>query len=207
MTDAMIDVPTDARTGDVTRRSTLRGPDPDTLPDGGVVVLDVHGVVINNPLPQFLRDVGDRAGIGGDELLRRWRARWRRPFWEGSITEAEMWEAIAPGLDAAELRADLEARYRRGPWFEFVVDHDGPVWLLSNHRTAWLLPRLERFGVADRFERILVSDALRAAKPSPAAFASVAARSDTVYFDDSACNVAAARALGIDAHVVENAGS
>lgn len=185
---------------------TVLGPDPDTLRDGVVVVLDVHGVVINNPLPQFLHDIGERVGIGGEELVRRWRARWRRPFWEGSITEAEMWEAIAPGLDAAELRADLEARYRRGPWFGFVLEHAGPVWLLSNHRTTWLLPRLERFGVADRFERILVSDALGAAKPSPAAFASLEARSDTVFFDDSPCNVAAARALGIAAHVVDIAG-
>lgn len=114
-----------------------------------------------------------------------------------------MWEAIAPGLDPVELRQDLEARYRRGPWFEFVLEHSGPMWLLSNHRTAWLLPRLERFGVADRFERILVSDALGAAKPSPVAFAALRARDDTVFFDDSPCNVDAARALGIDAHHVD----
>ncbi len=182
---------------------TIAGPDLQTLPDGGVVVLDVHGVVINNPLPGFLRDVGDRTLVGGDELLRRWRARWRRPFWEGSITEQEMWEAIAPGLDAVELRADLEARYRPGPWFHFVMRYDGPMWLLSNHRSAWLMPRLERFGVADRFERILVSDALGAAKPSPRAFAALQARHNAVYFDDSPCNVEAARALGIEAHLVD----
>ncbi len=176
------------------------------LADGGLVVLDVHGVVLSNPFPGFLREIGERVGIGGDEMFRRWRARWRRPFWEGSITEAEMWEAIAPGLDTVELRADLETRYRRGPWFDVVDDHDGPIWLLSNHRTDWLLPRLDRFGVRDRFERILVSDALRAAKPSPGAFAALAERDDTVFFDDSSDNVEAARRLGITAHVVSHPG-
>jgi FMN phosphatase YigB (HAD superfamily) len=187
----------------MTTSETMRsGPDLHELPAGGIVVLDVHGVVINNPFPGFLRDVGDRTRIGGDELLRRWRARWRRPFWEGSISEDEMWEAIAPGIDAVELRADLEARYRPGPWFQFVARYDGPMWLLSNHRTTWLLPRLERFGVVDRFERILVSDAIRAAKPSARAFAPLQGL-DTMFFDDSPCNVEAARALGIDARLVE----
>ena len=180
----------------------MTGPDPSKLPDGGLLVLDAHGVVINNPFPGFLRDVGDRVDIGGDELTRRWRERWRLPFWEGDISEAEMWKAIAPRLDPVELRNDLESRYRPGPWFQFVTRHDGPMWLLSNHRTEWLLPRLERFGVADRFERILVSDALGAAKPSPAAFAALQPRNDVVFFDDSACNVGAARELGIEAYVV-----
>ena len=91
------------------------------------------------------------------------------------ITDAEMWGAIA---------------------------HDGPMWLLSNHRTSWLLPRLERFGVADRFERILVSDVLAAAKPSAAAFAALQGRDDLIFYDDSQCNVDAARSFGIDAHLV-----
>jgi glucose-1-phosphatase len=181
----------------------MSGPDPRTLAQGALVVLDVHGVVFTNPFPGFIREIGERVGVGGDELFRRWRARWRQPFWEGSITEAEMWEGIAPELDAVELRADLESRYRRGPWFDFARDHDGPMWLLSNHRTEWLLPRLERFGLAQCFERVLVSDALGAAKPSPRAFAAIRARHDAVFFDDSHCNVEAARALGIAAHVVD----
>ncbi len=166
-------------------------------------MLDVHGVVFTNPFPNFLHDIGERVDIGGAELIRRWRAHWRRPFWEGRISESEMWSAVAPGLDPGELRADLETRYERGPWFDFVSEHEGPMWLLSNHRTDWLLPRLERFGVADRFDRVLVSDALGAAKPSPAAFAELRACDDAVFFDDSSCNVRIARALGIDAHLVD----
>lgn len=179
------------------------GPDRSVLPEGSLLVLDVHGVVINNPFLGFLHDVGDRMGIGGDELTRTWRARLRLPFWEGAISEAEMWDALAPDLDPVALRADLESRYRAGPWLQFVTRHEGPMWLLSNHRTEWLLPRLERFGVHDRFERILVSDALGAAKPSAGAFAALRTRPDAVFFDDSACNVEAARGFDIDAHVVD----
>jgi FMN phosphatase YigB (HAD superfamily) len=100
------------------------------------------------------------------------------------------------------LRADLERRYRPGPWFDWVVAHDGPIWLLSNHRSDWLLPRLERFGLADRFERVLVSDELGAAKPSPTAFAALVDQPSMVFFDDSRRNVEAAAALGITSHVV-----
>ncbi len=185
---------------------TNPGPNRQALTPDAVIVLDVHGVVINNPLPTFLRDVGDRTGVGGDELLRRWRAHWRRPFWEGSITEEEMWGSLAPALDPVALRADLEARYREGPWFDFVKHHDGPMWLLSNHRSSWLLPRLERFGISDRFDRVLVSDVLGAAKPSPEAFAPLLAGDATVYFDDSPCNIEAARALGVNAHLVAPTG-
>jgi putative hydrolase of the HAD superfamily len=167
-----------------------------------LIVLDVHGVVLNNPLPYFLAELGDRSGVGANRFKRQWRSRWRIPFWEGRITEAEMWAGIAPDLDARCLKADLEQRYRPGPWFDWVAAHDGPIWLLSNHRSDWLLPRLERFGVADRFERVLVSDALGAAKPSPKAFAALVDRPSLAYFDDSHRNVQAARALGVTAHVV-----
>jgi putative hydrolase of the HAD superfamily len=177
------------------------------LHGGRLLVLDVHGVVINNPLIGFLHDIGNQVGVGGDEMARRWRTRWRLPFWEGVIGEAELWSALAPRLDPVELRADLESRYRPGPWFQFVTRHEGPMWLLSNHRTEWLLPRLERFGVGDQFERILVSDALGAAKPSATAFAALRTRPDAVFFDDSARNVEAARKLGIAAHVVDLADS
>jgi hypothetical protein len=33
-------------------------------------------------------------------------------------------------------------------------------------RTDWLMARLDRFGLTERFERIYVSDAIGAAKPS-----------------------------------------
>jgi hypothetical protein len=48
---------------------TVPGPDPRTLANGALVVLDVHGVVFTNPFPAFIREIGERVGIGGDELF------------------------------------------------------------------------------------------------------------------------------------------
>jgi putative hydrolase of the HAD superfamily len=176
-----------------------QAPPADLVDTHEVIALDAHGVVFNNPLPYFLAELGARSELGVNRFKRQWRTHWRVPFWEGRVTEAEMWAAIAPGADPVCLRADLERRYRPGPWFDFVTRHDGPMWLLTNHRTDWLLPRLDRFGITDRFERILVSDALRAAKPSPAAFAPLVAHGSVAFFDDSRRNVDAARALGLSA--------
>jgi HAD superfamily hydrolase (TIGR01509 family) len=183
------------------------GPPAELIASGEVVVLDVHGVVFNNPLPAFLAELGARSDLGVNRFKRRWRSTWRVPFWEGRLSEEEMWALVAPGLDPEGVRADLERRYRPGPWFEFVRRHEGPIWLLSNHRSDWLVPRLDRFGIADRFDRVLVSDRLGAAKPSPAAFAALVEHGSVVFFDDSQRNVDAARALGLTAARVSRSGS
>ena len=47
----------------------MSGPDPRTLTRGALVVLDVHGVVFTNPFPGFIREIGERVGVGGDELF------------------------------------------------------------------------------------------------------------------------------------------
>jgi putative hydrolase of the HAD superfamily len=185
---------------------TRTGPPPELLADDPVVALDVHGVVFNNPLPYFLAELGARSELGANRFKRRWRSTLRVPFWEGRLSEAELWAEVAPGLDPDLVRADLERRYRRGPWFDFVATHDGPLWLLTNHRTDWLRPRLERFGIADRFERILVSDVLGVAKPSPGAFAPLLEHR-VVFFDDSASNVDTAQRLGITARRVTRSGA
>lgn len=176
-----------------------------TTAEFDVVVLDVHGVVLNKPLGDFIVDVGERSGEGGVELLARWRRELRVPFWEGRLDEAELWAALAPGRDPAELRDELESRYARGPLYRTVLDGDTRTWLLSNHRSDWLLPRLERFGLAERFQRVLVSDRIGAAKPSPRAFDEVAAlgRTSSVCFvDDQTANVDAARACGVAARLL-----
>ena len=170
-----------------------------------VMVLDVHGVVLNKPLHDFVLDVGERSGEGGPELLRRWRNDLRVPFWEGYLSEAEMWMRLAPGFDPHVLRDDFESRFAAGPLFGAVVGSSGPMWLLSNHRTDWLLPRLERFGLSDRFERVLVSDRIRAAKPSPRAFDEIVERSSSAsvcFVDDQSSNVEGARARGVSARLL-----
>lgn len=191
----------------------MRRPTADARPPIGsaeLVVLDAHGVVFDRAFPSFLDRRARQRGDDPDDLRRRWRDEVRLPFWEGRLTPIEMWGELFPGDPPAQLTADLERSYRPGPLFRFAATTTRRLWLLSNHRTGWLLPRLERFGIADRFERVLVSDALGVAKPRPGAFEEVLAasrRARVRLLDDSAANVAAARGLGIDAHLVVTPGS
>jgi FMN phosphatase YigB (HAD superfamily) len=172
--------------------------------EADVLAVDIHGVVLNSPLLRFVGDIGRRTGEGPDDIRRRWRDDLRRPFWVGDLDEATMWHRLAPGLDPHELRTDLERRYGPGPLFDVVNERVGPTWLLSNHRAAWLVPRLERFGILDRFERVYVSDELRAAKPEPEAFAPLDGVRGLVYVDDSRRNVRAARRCGVDAVALDD---
>ena len=172
--------------------------------DADIVVLDAHGVVFNRVFPSFVRRRAIERGDDPVVVWDRWRREHRLDFWEGRTTPTAMWAALFPGDCPARLSADLERRYRPGPLFRFVASGTDRLWLLSNHRSGWLLPRLERFGIADRFERVLVSDQLGVAKPDPAAFEPVAEemqRARVCLLDDSAGNVAAARRLGIDARL------
>lgn len=174
-----------------------------------LIVLDAHGIVFDRAFPAFVCRRALERGDDPDAVGRRWREELRLPFWEGRLTPAEMWGELFPGDAPARLTADLERSYRPGPLFRFAATTTRRLWLLSNHRSGWLLPRLERFGIADRFERVLVSDTVGAAKPRPASFEEVVLESRRArirLLDDSAANVAAARELGIDAHLVVTPG-
>jgi putative hydrolase of the HAD superfamily len=169
-----------------------------------LLVLDAHGVVLNNPLPDFLRRVALLTGQDPDSLRARWIGELRRPAWTGTMHDAELWRRLSGGVEY-DWRALLEESYEPGPaapflehWAECV-----PLWILSNHRSHWLEPRLERFGVRDHFERVLVSDQLGRVKPDAGAFAPLlehVAEPDSILFlDDRRRNVDSARSLGIRA--------
>lgn len=160
-----------------------------------LVVLDVHGVIFTNPLAAFLADHARRHGRESAEVLRAWTTQLRRPFWLGQLPVAELWATLFPGAEPEALSDELERRYAAGPFFDALEHVEEPIWLLSNHRTEWLLPRLERFGLAGRFERIYVSDAIGAVKPDVSAFQSVrraAGDRPVLYIDDKVVNVTAA---------------
>lgn len=160
-----------------------------------LVVLDVHGVVFNNPFVPFLAEAAQRHGRDSEQVLHAWSSHVREPFWLGQLEVAQMWATLIPGTDPAALTAELESRYAPGPLFGALADISAPVWLLSNHRSEWLLPRLQRFGLDGRFERVYVSDAIGLVKPDVEAFrlAQRAAGSRRIlYVDDKPANVAAA---------------
>ena len=173
-----------------------------TKPAVELLVLDVHGVVLNDRFPRFLAEVASHTGESVAEIQQRWRDDLRTSAWIGEIDDRELWQRLTRGGDAEAFRQALEAGYQLGPaaphlayWSTRV-----PIWLLSNHRTAWLLPRLSRFGIHDHFERVLVSDAIGAVKPDARAFDMVCNRVSlpqaAVFVDDKTRNVKAARRRG-----------
>ncbi len=168
-----------------------------------LLLLDGQGVVFNNPFPAFLRALAAHTNQPEGVVWNRWYEQLRRPFWTGQMTERELWERLTEGLgETTDWRPLLESSYDYGPaaghlehWSRLV-----PVWLLSNHRGAWLRPRLERFGLAQYFERILVSDEVGEIKPDPAAFEPVLSAADpamTLFVDDQRRNVRAAERAGL----------
>ena len=177
--------------------------------DGRLVVLDVHGVVLNNPLVPYLLEMARRHGRDEAQVLQRWSERLRRPFWLGQLSVPQLWENLYPGCDAMTLSAELEERYDAGPLFHALDAIDEPIWLLSNHRSEWLLPRIARFGLEGRFEKVYVSDAIGFVKPEPEAYEFVremAAGRAIRYVDDNPVNVSAASAIFDDALLLEPAG-
>jgi FMN phosphatase YigB (HAD superfamily) len=169
-----------------------------------LLVLDGQGVVFNDPLVTFFDHLADSTGQDRAAVLARWRDDLRERAWRGAIDDRTMWRVLV-GEDSHDWGAHLEAAYAPGPaaprlpaWAERV-----PVWLLTNHRTAWISRRLERFGLRPWLSRVLVSDALGAIKPETAVFAPVLAHvsnpSAALVVDDQQKNVDAATALGMAA--------
>jgi len=176
-----------------------------------LLVLDGQGVVFNDPLAAFFDQVADSTGQARGAVLARWRDDVRDRAWRGAIDDRAMWTALIGG-DHRDWGARLEAAYAPGPaaprlpgWAARV-----PVWLLTNHRTAWIEHRLERFGLRPWFSRVLVSDALGALKPAPAVFAPLLAHvrdpAAVLFVDDQQKNVTAAAALGLSAVLADPVG-
>lgn len=170
-----------------------------------LVILDCHGLVLNDPWPQFIKDCARRAGADEDTWSRRWRSEWRHQVWLGQVSDHQLWEILCrePG-ERANWAGFLESRYALGP----AASHLGrwrsraPLTLLSNHRAAWLRPRLERFNLTGQFAGILVSDEIGVVKPDRRAFEIAAGDvplGSVVYADNSEANVLAARAAGLQA--------
>jgi len=171
-----------------------------------LLVLDAHGVVLNAYWPRFLREVARLTHEPVGEVLRRWHDCVRTDAWLGRISDDELWRRLIPAHHGShDWQAILEAGYTCGPaephlrrWNACV-----PVWLLSNHRTHWLLPRLNRLGVLECFAQVLVSDTIGAAKPEQKAFDILLGPNScsqrVLFVDDQACNVTAAHQRGISA--------
>ena len=171
-----------------------------------LLLLDAQGVLFNNPWAAFLEDLAQRTDRSAEEVFRLWYDELHDDAWLGSISDTELWTRLTgtPHGHAA-WQSDLERRFRPGRLARFLPGwrRTVEIWVLSNHRSHWLEARLDRFGLDDHLERVLVSDALGAMKPDTRAFDAVrsaVSRPESVLFvDDQQRNVNAAAQLGFRA--------
>ena len=168
-----------------------------------VLVLDGQGVVFNSPFKKFLSSFAKINRLEYEQVERRWESRIRELAWRGLISDEQLWNELAGRkINVRETMLALSAGYEPGPaakrlatWSQTV-----PIWLLSNHRSAWLLPKLEAFGLSSAFDKLLVSDRTGFIKPELGAFRQllhgVSSAQDILFIDDQLHNVEAAQAMG-----------
>lgn len=169
-----------------------------------LLVLDGQGVVFDAPIRKFLMAFTRKNKLNFERVSDRWEARLRKLAWTGAIGDEALWNELAGRqVDFQRTMLALSASYRQGP----VAAHLGtwsqqvPIWLLSNHRSHWVMPHLCAYDLDDVFDRILFSDVTGLVKPDPGAFKLLlngkTAPGDILFVDDQLHNITAAEKLGI----------
>ncbi len=168
-----------------------------------LLVLDGQGVVFNSPFKKFLSSFAKNNRLDYEQVERRWEGRIRELAWRGLISDDQLWSGLADRkINVKETMLELSAGYEPGPAAKHLTSWSQtvPIWLLSNHRSAWLLPKLEAFGLGGAFDKLLISDSTGFIKPEPEAFRQllhgVSSAQDILFIDDQLHNVQAAEALG-----------
>lgn len=185
------------------------------------VVFDLGNVLIRwDPRPAIAAGVGDdeadrflaaedfdfHAWNHEQDAGRTWaeaerEAVGRHPHWERHILAYRDNFAASLLEHIDDTVAVLEDLHRAGV----------PVYALTNWSHELFPHARERFGFLDLFDDIVVSGTEQVAKPDPAIFAVLARRTGVpldrcLFVDDKPENVAAARAVGMDAVVFEDTG-
>jgi len=171
-----------------------------------LLVLDGQGVVFNSPIKSFLLSFAKTNNLDYRQVEDRWENGLRTLAWTGAIDDESLWKALAgKPVDIPQTMLALRSSYRPGPAADHVREWSGmlPVWLLSNHRSHWVLPQLDALGVRDAFRNLLVSDRTGFVKPEPAAFGQLLHSDllpgEILIVDDQAHNVASAEEAGFSA--------
>lgn len=169
-----------------------------------LLVLDGQGVVFDAPIKDFLLAFTRDNNLDIDSVSGRWEERLRKLAWTGAIDDEALWKELAGRkVNFRQTMIALSASYRPGPVAEHLADWSQrvPVWLLSNHRSHWVLPHLNTFNLYNLFQRFLISDVTGLVKPDPNAFRLLldgkTAPSDILFVDDQLHNAAAAEKLGL----------
>ncbi len=149
---------------------------------------------IDWPAWHLRHDAGELFADTSAELIGRFpHYRAQIEAWFGRWSE--MFDGYVPGI--VEILHDLNAA-------------GVPLFALTNLSAEIADETFALFPETARFQDIVVSGALRLVKPDPAIYAAalerIGAPAEDVFFtDDSAANIAAARALGFKAHLFEGA--
>ncbi|MGN6743951.1 MAG: HAD-IA family hydrolase [Amnibacterium sp.] len=165
---------------------------------------------------RFAERCAARVGLRVEELTRRLDAAELPDTTVRSGVEAEYWTAFAAAIDAdgetlAAIRADFWDAYCGSANTVLLAEARalrGRVGLaiLSNSGDGAREEEERRYGFAALFDPVCYSHELGVRKPDPAAFTAAltamrAEPADVLLLDDLPANVAAARALGIRAHL------
>lgn len=171
-----------------------------------LLVLDAGGLLVSNQLLTVFAELARAAGVSVHRVHAH-HHRMRHRLWCGEIDEPTFWSTMFDSLGLAHDPDHWRARmgHLLGPGITAVTLERWaaqiPVWLLSNHRSEWLIPALERHGLSRHLERVVVSDIVGIAKPDPGLYDLVEARSGhaadrLLYVDDRRRNLRPARRRG-----------
>lgn len=180
------------------------------FPMKNLLLFDCFGVVMREVAPYWFRRYytpeeadrikesmmhdGDVGAVPDDVLYRRLGEAVGVP---GDVIRREWEDLVIPNHDAVSLIRELKSRYR--------------VALLSNAMSGYLRYALDKCGIADLFDFVIVSAEVKLVKPDPAIFrlaldrAGVVAK-DALMIDDVEKNLVGARAVGIDGYLFRDAG-
>lgn len=172
------------------------------LDDGGVLHRDYMNDLYD------LISAESKENVSSKEVEIYYRSNYRNNLWSGEISIDDFWKAIS---ERFEVDIDLDSFIQKNmtvlPAALKVpfLSQRYTLGILSNHRSEWLLPRLEFDGITEYIDKklIFISDQIKAVKPDAKAYKTVIQRSgfsspeEITFVDDKQRNLEAAKSLGI----------
>lgn len=166
------------------------------------ILFDMYGVIMKDPhgnlMPYLRRHFPD---CGREGVYALWSA-----LEANRIGHEDFWRGIGFGDDWRAVEEDYLASIEIDPAFHAVAPtlrETCRLALLSDDVAAWSARLRERHGLNRRFDAVVVSGEAGVSKPDPAIFERALAAlglpgGDCLLIDDSAANLLAARALGLE---------